>query len=103
MFALIVLSANSLPAQTSVKERAEIFEQVWATINEKYYDASFNGVDWRAMKKKYLTRLETAVSETDFYALLDQMAGELLNLKDIRSGRDRTLEEAELFLRKSIR
>jgi carboxyl-terminal processing protease len=77
LFALMTLSANPICAQTSFKERAEIFEQVWTTIDEKYYDAAFNGVDWRAVRKKYLAQLETAGDDTDFYALLDRMAGEL--------------------------
>jgi carboxyl-terminal processing protease len=74
---LVLFSANALDAQTSLTDRREIFEQVWTTINEKYYDASFNGVDWGAVKKKYAARLENAAGDTDFYALLDRMAGEL--------------------------
>jgi carboxyl-terminal processing protease len=77
LFALIIFCSNSLYAQTSLKERVAIFEQVWTTINERYYDASFNGVDWQAVKKKYFARLKNAVKDKDFYALLDQMAGEL--------------------------
>jgi len=77
LFALIIFGANSFFAQTSVNERAEIFEQVWTTINEKYYDASFNGVDWKAVKKKYFARLKNVSDEKDFYVLLDQMVGEL--------------------------
>lgn len=77
LFALIIFGANSFFAQTSVKERTEIFEQVWTTINEKYYDASFNGVDWQTVKKKYSARLKNVSGDKDFYALLDQMAGEL--------------------------
>jgi carboxyl-terminal processing protease len=73
----VLFSANAVDAQTPLADRRAIFEQVWATINEKYYDASLNGVDWGAVKKKYAARLENAVSETDFYALLDRMAGEL--------------------------
>ena len=77
IFALIILCANSYSAQTGIKERAQIFEQVWTTINEKYYDASFNGVDWVAVKKKYSARLKNVSDDKDFYILLDQMAGEL--------------------------
>ncbi len=77
IFALLIFCANSYSAQTNIKERAEIFEQVWTTINEKYYDASFNGVDWAAVKKKYSARLKNVSKDEDFYTLLDQMAGEL--------------------------
>lgn len=55
----------------------EIFEQVWQTIDEKYYDAEFNGVDWRKVKKKYRRRLADTHGSRELYALLDQMAGEL--------------------------
>lgn len=77
LFALMIFGAHSLSAQISAKERSEIFEQVWTTINEKYYDASFNGVDWGAVKKKYFARLKNVSDDKDFYVLLDQMAGEL--------------------------
>jgi hypothetical protein len=30
-----------------------IFEQVWKTVNEKYYDSKFNGIDWNAVREKY--------------------------------------------------
>ena len=76
-FALTVLSVASLPAQTVAPSRAEIFEQVWTIINEKYYDAGLNGVDWKSVKKKYRPQVQTAAGERDFYALLDRMAGEL--------------------------
>jgi carboxyl-terminal processing protease len=77
LFALLIFGANSFSAQTSAGERAAIFEQVWTTINEKYYDASFNGVDWNAVKKKYSVRLKNVSDDKGFYALLDRMAGEL--------------------------
>jgi carboxyl-terminal processing protease len=77
LFALAIFCANPFYAQTSLKERAAIFEQVWTTINEKYYDASFNGVNWQAVKKKYSARLKNVSGDQDFYLLLDRMAGEL--------------------------
>jgi carboxyl-terminal processing protease len=78
LFALLFFwGADPLAAQTPFSERAAIFEQVWTTINEKYYDASFNGVDWNAVRKKYFSRLQDVSSDGDFYALLDRMAGEL--------------------------
>jgi hypothetical protein len=47
VFAPALFGVNfSIKAQTAVPERAEIFEQVWSTIDEKYCDATFNGVDW---------------------------------------------------------
>lgn len=77
LFTLLIFSASSFYAQTPLKERTAIFEEVWTTINEKYYDASFNGVNWTAVKKKYLVQLKNTITDKDFYAMLDRMAGEL--------------------------
>ena len=76
--ALIFFGAGlQIAAQSNAEERAAIFEEVWNTINEKYYDAKFNGIDWRATGKKYRARLKTVSGDRDFYLLLDQMASEL--------------------------
>lgn len=61
----------------SVEDRLEVFEEIWKTINEKYYDASFHGTDWRAVRERYRPLVEKAVSDNDFYVVLKQMVGEL--------------------------
>lgn len=67
----------SICAQNDAAKRAEIFDEVWSIVNEKYYDANFNGVDWNAVGKKYRARLEKISEDKSFYLLLDQMASEL--------------------------
>ena len=67
----------SICAQSDTAKRAEIFDEVWNAINEKYYDANFNGVNWTEVGKKYRVRLEKVSDEKSFYILLDQKAGEL--------------------------
>ncbi|HEX9930684.1 MAG TPA: S41 family peptidase [Pyrinomonadaceae bacterium] len=62
-------SSNSLPRQ----ERIEIFEDVWKTINEQYYDPSFNGVDWQEVRKRYRPRVEAAKNDVEFYRLFEEM------------------------------
>ncbi len=69
--------ARSSSSTLSSKERVELFEQVWKTIDEKYYDPSFNGVDWKAVRERYRPRVETIADDEEFYDLLNQMAGEL--------------------------
>jgi len=58
-------------------DRAEIFDFVWRTINEKYYDSSFHGVDWRAVGERYRPRMEAASSDQEFYAQFELMLAEL--------------------------
>jgi len=58
-------------------DRAEIFDFVWRTINEKYYDPSFHGVDWRAVGERYRPRMEAAPNDQEFYAQFELMLAEL--------------------------
>jgi hypothetical protein len=29
------------------------FDVVWKTVNEKYFDPTFGGVDWMAIRERY--------------------------------------------------
>lgn len=87
-------SADSL----SAKERVEVFEEVWKTINERYYDPSFNGVDWNAVHGRYRPRVDAASSDEEFYELLNQMTGELhdthTRVRSPRQNRNRKNQQA---------
>ena len=85
-------------APLSAGERVEVFEKVWKTIDEKYYDPSFNGVDWGAVRGRYRPLVEAAGGEEEFYDLLNRMAGELRDahtrVRSPRQNRDRRNREA---------
>jgi carboxyl-terminal processing protease len=55
----------------------KVFEEIWETIDEKYYDPKFNGVNWRAVRDRYRPLIEQAGTDDQFYTLLKQMVGEL--------------------------
>lgn len=52
-------------------------DYVWNTVNEKYYDAKLNGVDWRAVRTKYEPMLGSNKTDDEYWELLDKMTGEL--------------------------
>ena len=60
---------------TAARERA--FDFVWNTINQHYHDASFNGVDWRAVGVRYSPMALASSNDEAFWDLLDRMTGEL--------------------------
>lgn len=68
---------ESAALELSSKERVEVFEEVWETVNQKYYDGSFNGVDWRAMRDRYRPLVQEAADDEGFYDVLKRMVGEL--------------------------
>jgi carboxyl-terminal processing protease len=57
--------------------RQDAFDKVWNTINEKHFDPTFNGVDWKAVRETYLPKARSAKSDQDFHTVLRQMLGEL--------------------------
>src|ERR1700756_1754702 len=70
-------SARMAHDQLSTKTRLEIFERTWREIHDHYYDPSFNGVNWDAIRMRYRPLVEAAGSDQRFYALMSEMAGEL--------------------------
>jgi carboxyl-terminal processing protease len=57
------------------RERA--FDFVWDTIEQRYHDPSFNGVDWNAVGERYRPLALDAPDDDAFWDVLDRMAGEL--------------------------
>ncbi len=69
--------AGVAPDVLSQQDRAEIFRQVWETVNEHYYDPTFRGLDWRAVGERYRPRAESARGDAEFYGVFELMLAEL--------------------------
>jgi len=66
------------PNKTDAAEiRRQSFEKVWTTINEKHYDPTFGGVDWKKMREIYEPKALAAKSDAEFHGVLNRMLGEL--------------------------
>src|SRR5260221_8115349 len=72
-------------AQTSPEVRAKTFEKVWSTVNERFYDPTFGGVDWKAVHDKYLPIVSAAKSDGDFYDSVREMLA-LLKVSHLTAG-----------------
>ncbi|MBW4574741.1 MAG: S41 family peptidase [Aphanothece sp. CMT-3BRIN-NPC111] len=56
---------------------SEIFNKVWQTVNDNFYDPNFNGVNWKAMRSKYAPQVTSAQSNVEAAAVINQMLSEL--------------------------
>jgi carboxyl-terminal processing protease len=65
------------PATLRAEERSRAFDFVWRTINEHYYNAKLNGVDWNAVGARYRPLALAAGDDEAFWDTLDKMTGEL--------------------------
>lgn len=53
----------------------ELVDEVWQIINRQYLDATFNQVDWRAIRDQYLSK--TYTSKEEAYQAIDEMLKQL--------------------------
>ncbi len=84
LVALIFLSIsafNFVSAQTTKENSPQIrqktFEKVWQTVNDKYFDANFGGVDWKAVHERYAPQVVNVKTDTELYKILNKMLSEL--------------------------
>ncbi len=65
------------PAAETLDLRRQAFDKVWTTVNEKHYDPTFGGIDWKKMRELYEPKAMKAISEKEFHDVLRQMLSEL--------------------------
>jgi len=64
-------------AGLTAEQRLRAFDFVWDTIETRYHDPNFNGVDWRAVGERYRPLALAAPGDEAFWDVLDRMTGEL--------------------------
>ncbi len=63
---------------TSIREgRLAVFDDAWSSINERYYDRKFNGLDWGAQRTTFRSLAAAANSSGEFYSVLRRMIASL--------------------------
>ncbi len=78
----LVASNSLLPADARVSTesregRLAVFDDVWATVRERYYDASLSGATWDESRDRIRPLAADAGTPAEFYRVLQQMLGEL--------------------------
>jgi carboxyl-terminal processing protease len=69
----------SLVSTATPEGRLVVFDDVWETIQDRYYDPQFNGVDWQAKRTSFRPAAAKAGNTHEFYELMRQM---IASLKD---------------------
>jgi len=74
--ALLLAAASSSAQETSETfDGAGELQRVWELVNERFYRADFNSVDWPAAKEKYLPRARAAKSWEELGPVINEMLG----------------------------
>ena len=58
-------------------EFRQMFHEVWATLEENFYDANFHGVDWNAKREYYASFLPEVKNRDNLRVLINDMLNEL--------------------------
>jgi carboxyl-terminal processing protease len=54
-----------------------VFEEVWLTVRDHFYDPTFRGLDWADVKEKYRPLAAAATSDAERSAVINRMLAEL--------------------------
>ena len=76
-FVRAVRDDSSLVSTTTVEGRLAVFDDAWETIQERYYDPKFHGIDWQAQRATYRPAAARAGKPHEFYDVLRQMISSL--------------------------
>ncbi len=84
IFLLFLLAAPlsfTVAAETAPPEAAAghvvVFEEVWRTVRDRFYDRDLHGLDWESVRETYRPLVETAAGEAARAAIVNRMLGEL--------------------------
>lgn len=68
---------NAAAQQSPNPSFQEIFDAAWQKVNDSFYDPSFTGVDWRAVRERYRPEAVRARNNAEFHAVMKRMLKEL--------------------------
>jgi carboxyl-terminal processing protease len=67
-----------IETRLTAAERADILDAAWQTVNDKYFDPTFGGLDWQAIGDQYRQKLATVQDDGAFwFQVLNPMLFEL--------------------------
>jgi len=83
---------DSTTVSTSTPEgRLAVFDDVWETIQQRYYDSAFNGVDWEGSRLTFRALAAKAKNTREFYEVIRKM------LSPLRDAHTRVYSPEEKF------
>ncbi len=69
-----VSAAGQTQVNTSYNK---LFDEIWQTVNKKFYDPNFAGVDWKAVGERYRPQVAQVADDNAFLILINKMLKEL--------------------------
>src|SRR5215469_12816745 len=64
-------------AQPLEPAQLKVFEEVWQTVRDRFYDRTLHGLDWKQVEERYRPLVAAAKNRQDLAPLINRMLGEL--------------------------
>lgn len=75
---LLILCSPPLPGLAAPPPaNRKIFEEVWETTRDNFFDPAMRGLDWEGIRKRYAPLADQAQSDGELSAVINQMLAEL--------------------------
>ncbi len=65
------------PRPTASEIQLRAFEELWQTVKDAYLYPDYNGLDWNAIYNEYLQKIESGLSDEDYYQAMHEMISRL--------------------------
>src|SRR4029453_3791942 len=76
-FSSSLATPESIANTETVEGRLAVFDDVWQTIHDRYYDSQFRGIDWDHQKEVFRQQAANATNGRELYAVLRRLVGTL--------------------------
>jgi carboxyl-terminal processing protease len=70
-------TASSTPAPSPSPVQFNVFQDLWEAVRDDYLYSDFNGLDWDTVYDQYYQRIESGMSDSDFYAAMGELISSL--------------------------
>jgi carboxyl-terminal processing protease len=77
VLAALVPLVDVLPIRAQSGAGAAVFDEVWQTVNDTYFDPAFGGLDWAAVRRELRPQAEHAPDEEALRAVIRAMLARL--------------------------
>ncbi len=76
--AVAALIAFASPASAQQQSNyGQLYDALWTTVNENYYDPHFRGTDWAAQRGRYRARAASARNNAEFQAVASELLSQV--------------------------
>lgn len=73
----VAIGILTTSSDSAAPTQAPVFDQVWQTVKDNFFDPKMNGVDWEATGERYRKEAEAASSTDAFAGVVNRMLAEL--------------------------